>query len=152
MAANRGQPTKYTVEFADKICELISTHTIGLPRIIAKYNLPDRQTIYNWIHTYPDFFDKYMKAKEMQAHILVDESLEITSKIPTLTDKEGNERIDSGMIGRARLDLENIRWVASTLAPRHYSDSKQKEAVSSEISEDTKKRYRELDERNRKNY
>ena len=68
-----GQPTKYTKTLADKICKLISTNSRGLTTLIKENNLPDRQTIYNWLNTYAEFFDSYMQAKRDQAHVLADE-------------------------------------------------------------------------------
>jgi len=148
----RGQPTKYTKELADKICNLVSTHPVGITTLIRDYGLPDRQTIYNWLNTYIDFFDNYMKAKEKQAHVLADDSLEVCKRIPVYTDKEGNERIDSGMLGRAKLELDAIRWSAGKLAPKWYGDSKHQAPVNNEVDDDCKKRYQELDQRNKKEF
>jgi hypothetical protein len=151
-SAKMGAPTKYTVELADKICKLIATHPYGLPTIIKMYDLPDRQCIYNWVNTHDDFFDKYMKAKEQQAHLLVDSLLEIPDEIPIYEDKEGNDRIDSGMLGRAKLKSENLRWSASILAPRHYRDRDKNEANNNDLHKDIVKRKHDLDEKNKKTY
>lgn len=149
----KGQPTKYNKELADKICRLIATHPNGLPTIIKKYGLPDRQTIYNWLNEYPDFFDKYMKAKEHQAHLLADEMIYVNEEIPTFHDKDGNERIDSGMIGRAKIKIDALKWSTATLAPRFYNTNKEKtndESKNIEIKQ-KKKQYRDkLDEKNKK--
>lgn len=147
-----GQPTKYTKAMADRICELISTHPDGLPTIIRNNpDLPDRQTIYNWLQRHPEFFDSYMRAKEQQAHLLADEMLEVAKDVPTLEDKDGNERIDSGMLGRAKLHMDALRWSAGVLAPKFYKENKN-ETSNKDIHEDVVKRKQEMDEKNKKDY
>jgi hypothetical protein len=148
----KGRPTDYTTELGQRICKLISTHPFGLPTLIEQYNLPDRQSIYNWLNTYPDFFDNYMKAKHDQAHILADEILVVAKEIPTLIDKEGNVRIDSGMLGRAKLQMDALRWSAGKLAPKWYADNKTEQVQNNEVHEDAIKRKKELDAKNKKEF
>jgi hypothetical protein len=147
-----GAPTKYTQALANRICDLIRTNPDGLPTIIRNNpDLPDRQTIYNWLGTYKDFFDNYMRAKEQQAHLLVDEVLEVFKDVPTYEDKEGNERIDNGMLGRAKLQMDALRWSASVLAPRFYKEQKN-ENNNNAVHEDVVKRKHEMDEKNKKDH
>lgn len=148
-----GQPTKYNPEIAEKICSLIATNAKGLNVLIKENNLPDKQTIFNWLHKYPEFFDHYMRAKENQAHVLVDKMLIIPNEVPVIYDKEGNVRIDSGMLGRAKLEMDSLRWCASILAPKFYSDAKKQEPLNTELADDSKRRYQQqLDEKNKKDY
>lgn len=147
-----GQPTKYTPEMGQKICDLISTHPHGLPTLVKMFNLPDRTCIYNWMNANVEFFDSYMRAKEKQAHLLADEVLQIANDVPTYEDKEGNERIDNGMLGRAKLQMDALRWSAAVLAPKFYKDNKQTESTNSEIHTDAIKRKQELDQKNKKEF
>ena len=149
---NPGQPTKYSPVIANKICTLISTNPKGLRTLIRENNLPDRQTIYNWLNTYPEFFDQYMRAKEQQAHVLADETLDIAAEVPIYLDKDGNERIDNGILGKSKLQIEACRWSASLLAPRWYGDARVREPQNTVVDDDCKKRYQEMDEKNRKEY
>lgn len=147
-----GQPTKYTKKLADRICELIATHADGLPTIIRNNpDLPDRQTIYNWLQVHREFFDSYMRAKEQQAHLLADEVLEVHKDVPTYEDKDGNERIDNGMLGRAKLQMDALRWSAGVLAPKFYKEGKN-EASNKDVHEDVVKRKHEMDEKNKKEF
>lgn len=148
----KGQPTKYTPELANRICELIATHPHGLPTLARMFDLPDRATIYNWLAVHNDFFDNYMRAKEKQAHLLADEILDVPNNTPTFCDKEGNERIDSGILGRAKLQVDALRWSAAILAPRYYKESKEKENSNIDIHNDAMKRKKELDEKNKKEF
>jgi hypothetical protein len=147
-----GRPTLYSKELADKICKLISTNHRGLTTLIRVHNLPDAQTIYNWLNTYADFFDNYMRAKQEQAHVLADELLELTNKIPTYNDKDGNERIDAGMLGRAKLQAEALRWSAARLAPKWYGDSKHEETKNTDMLRELVDHKNKLDEKNKKEF
>ena len=148
-----GQPTKYTQELAKRICDLISTHPHGLPTLIRMFpELPDRQTIYNWLQVHREFFDSYMRAKEQQAHLLADEVLEVANDVPTYEDKDGHDRIDNGMLGRAKLQMDALRWSAGVLAPKFYKESKNNENSNTEIHADIVKRKQELDEKNKKEF
>lgn len=145
-----GQPTLYTKELADRICHLISTHPSGLDTLIKQYELPPRQTIYNWLNTYPDFFDKYMLAKQQQAHVLADHTLEVSNTIPTYTDKDGNEKIDNGMLGRAKLQMQALIWSAGKLAPKYYGEKA--EAKNESLKEEALKHSKEIEEKYKKEY
>ena len=44
-----GRPTIYTKELAERICELVATHTIGIKALCKMYDdLPDQHTIKQW--------------------------------------------------------------------------------------------------------
>ena len=147
-----GRPTDYTPEIAKKICDVISTHPYGLPTLVKMFDLPDRACIYNWMNAHPEFFDNYMRAKEQQAHLLADAILEVPGELPTYEDKEGNQRIDNGMLGRAKLQIDALRWSAAVLAPRFYKENKNQEPNSIEIHKDIIKRKHDLDEKNKKEF
>lgn len=147
----KGAPTFYTPELAKKICHLISTHPKGLTTIIKMYDLPDRQTIFNWLNEYPDFFDNYMLAKEKQAHVIADETLAVNEEIPTYFDKDGVERIDNGMINRAKIKADALRWNAAILAPKHYNKDREQKASTNMLPE-LQTRKQNLDEKNKKEY
>ncbi len=147
-----GRPSGYTPEMGERICKLIATHPYGLPTLIQMYDLPERQTIYNWLNHFPDFFDNYMRAKQDQAHILADQILVVSDTIPTYEDKDGNDRIDSGMLGRAKLQMDALRWSASKLAPKWYADNKPEQVQNTEVHEDVIKRKRDMDEKNKKEF
>lgn len=149
-----GAPTLYTKQLADLICRLIATEPHGLDWIIEKYSLGvDRASIYNWLQVYPDFFDKYIIARKMQAHIFYDEAIEIPDKIDTYNDKDGNERIDAGILGRGKLKMDMLKWAAERLAPKHYDRRIEKETQEDDtLLAEAKKRKQELDESNKKEY
>jgi hypothetical protein len=82
----------------------------------------DRSTIWRRITANPGFRDAYKRARELQAHALVDRALEIAddSSKDTYIDSEGRRRIDHDHINRAKLRVNYIKWFAGKIAPHIY--------------------------------
>jgi len=119
------RPTDYTPELGKYVCDIISTHGCGLSKLTKMYaNFPDKQRIYSWLRDVPGFGDQYLIARQQQANVLADSMLDIIENIPTIEDSFGNERIDSGMLGKAKLEYEVLKWHASKMAPKIYGDKK----------------------------
>lgn len=122
-----GRPTKYTQEIADKICEHISTTTIGLNRFCEEEGNPSQSMVYRWLKQHPEFREKYARAHEDRAHLLVSEILEIaddgTNDYMTITkgDVEYNVE-DREVTNRSKLRVDARKWIASKLLPKVYGD------------------------------
>lgn len=128
-----GRPTTYSPETAKYICKMIATHACGLKKLAKIYEeFPSESTIYAWIYDHPEFSLQYFEARKSQAAVLADSMLNITDNIPTFEDKEGVERIDSGMLGKAKLNYEVLKWHASKMAPRIFGDKQVIENVTTE--------------------
>ena len=125
-----GRPLEYTPEIGDRICELVATHPIGLPRLCEMYpELPAQSTINRWRYQIEDFRDKYTESKRFQSEILAEEILEISdySERDTSYDKHGNAHCDSEWVMRSRLRVDSRKWLASKLAPKIYGEKQQVE-------------------------
>lgn len=151
-----GRPTTYTPELASYICKIIATHKFGLRRLAAEYELfPHPSTIYAWMYDHPEFSEQYLNSRRIQATVLADSMLEIADEIPIYDDKDGVSRIDAGMLGRAKLEYEALKWHASKMAPKIYGEHKQVEELTSQ-NESIKKELEELRaklaEQNKKEY
>ena len=85
-------------------------------------DFPTPFTIFNWIHNKPEFSDLYWQARHSQAAAIADSIAEEYEDVQTFTDNNGIERIDSGMLGRAKLATESKRWFASKMAPKLFGD------------------------------
>ena len=128
-----GRPTTYTPELAAYVCKTIATHACGLKKLTKMYDaFPSQSTIYAWIYDHPEFSGQYMEARRVQATVLADSMLDIPTEIPIYEDKEGNDRIDAGMLGRAKLDCDILKWHASKMAPKVFGDHKQVEDLQAE--------------------
>lgn len=146
-----GRPTMYTPELADEICDAVASSELGLCHLVDQHpNWPARQVIFIWRRKYPDFDDKYTKAKEAQVEVCVEHMQEIMNEPHKYEDMEtGAIKIDHSML---RLKMDSIKWQAGKLKPKKFGEVKTQEVANTEVDEDCKKRYSEMDERNKKDY
>jgi len=127
-----GRPSIYTPELADLICKRVATNPVGLPALCKMFpELPSYDTIRVWRWDRPEFSAKYAEAKRFQAELMaesiediIDETLQYSYQ-----DGEGVTRLDSGILGHARLRVDSRRWHASKLAPKIYGDKQQTEVT-----------------------
>ena len=128
-----GRPSTYTPELAKYVCDMIATHACGLNKLTKMYeNFPDKSTIYAWIKAHSEFSNQYLEARRLQALVLADSMLDIADNIPIFEDEKGVQRIDSGMLGKAKVDFEVLRWHSSKMAPKIFGDKQQVEQVTTE--------------------
>lgn len=133
MAHAGGRPSTYTPELAAYVCKQIATNACGIQRLSDNdKNFPAKSTVYAWLYDHPEFSNQYLEARRIQATVLADYMLDIPDNIPIFEDKEGNERIDSGMLGKAKIDFEVLKWHASKMAPKIYGDKQIIEQTTSE--------------------
>jgi terminase small subunit-like protein len=146
----RGRPSIYTPELADEICDAISSSEKGLAHLCeANPHWPARQHIFVWLRKYPDFYDKYTRAKENQVEVCVDYMQELMSEPHKFVDEEtGRIRVDVQML---RTKMDAIKWQAGKLKPKKYGESRQEE-INHSLHEDVIKRKHELDEKNKKEF
>ena len=146
-----GRPTMYTPKLADEICEAIASSELGLCHLVDQNpHWPSRQQIFVWRRRYQDFADKYTKAKEDQVEVSVEHMQEIMNEPHRYVDlTTGFEKLDTSML---RLKMDAIRWQAGKLKPKKFGDNKVQEPVNTEVDEDCKKRFNEMDERNKKEF
>jgi hypothetical protein len=121
-----GRPTDYSDDLCAKICGLIADGK-SLRQICFQDDMPDKATIYRWLFKYPNFSDKYARAKEDCADLYAEEIIEIADdsqgdrKIITRNGVE-IEIIDQDAINRARLRVDARKWIASKLKAKKYGD------------------------------
>lgn len=130
-----GRPSIYSEELAKRICTLVATNPVGLPTLCRMYpELPTRETINVWRWEKRDFSDMYTKAKQHQAEIMAESIEEVAQELKdnSYVDDLGLAKIDSGMLGHARLVCDNRKWTAARLAPKIYGDQKQLESLQDE--------------------
>ena len=121
-----GRPSTYTPELTDKICALLAEGKSV--RYIADLDgMPVSSTIFEWLRKIPEFTEQYEKAKEESADALVAEMLDIASEMPMIyeANAEGQmvaTKLDSAGVARNRLRVDVIKWQASKLKPKKYSE------------------------------
>lgn len=130
-----GRPTIYTEELAAKICELVATNPIGLPKLCKIYNeLPTAETIRVWRWEKTIFSANYAEAKRFQAELMAESLEDVIDETSEYVyeDENGVTRVDGGMVAKARLVIDTRKWTASKLAPKIYGDQKQVEELQSQ--------------------
>lgn len=146
-----GRPTKYTPELGEEICDAIASSELGLSHLVDQHpDWPERQNIFIWLRKHPEFRDKYYKAKEDQTEVCVEYMHEVMNEPHKIVDKEtGISKVDVPML---RLKMDTMKWHASKLKPKKFGETKTQELINTELDNDCKKRYQEMDERNKKDY
>ena len=128
-----GRPTLCTEEMANRICDLVATHDIGLPRLCDKYpDLPEHQTINRWRREHAWFSAKYAQAKMEQAELLAESINDLAldlEKFHYVDPDTGAMKVDSGMVAQTRLLIDTRKWMASKLAPKIYGERQQVETT-----------------------
>jgi len=110
--AKIGRPTKYSIEWAERFCELLAQGQ-SVRQICSQPGQPDKSQVYRWLDENGDFRDQYARAREEQADKLAKEILELSDKI---------EDDNPVKVQRARLQVDSRKWLAARLAPKKYSD------------------------------
>lgn len=115
--------TEFTIAIGDSLCERIADGE-SLRKICAEADMPNKATVFRWLAANSTFSDQYARARETQADSLFDEILDIAdeSKLDTYTDKDGNVKTDSEVIGRSKLRVDARKWMAGKLRPKVYGE------------------------------
>jgi len=153
-----GQPTKYTKELADFICEKVATHSCGLMKLCKMYpEMPHHDSIFLWRYVHPEFSEQYAKAKLKQADLLAEEIIDISddSAHDTTTTEDGKVVPNTELVARSRLRVDTRKWLASKLLPKQYGDKmilEQKTEENENLKREIKELRERLDEKNKKDY
>ena len=122
-----GRPSSYTEEVAETICVRLSMGE-SLRKICMDDHIPSQQTVYSWLYKFPEFLEKYTRAREEQADTHFDIITDIADETPQTTpvfDKEGNQidvKLDSAYIQWQRQRIDARKWAAMKLKPKKYGD------------------------------
>ncbi len=126
--ADKGRPSKYSQQLADKICAKI-IEGFSLRTVCKPDDMPCVATILTWLREKPDFLAQYEKAKEEQADALAEEMLDIaddgTNDWMENYSKDGENlgwKVNGEHVQRSRLRLDTRKWIASKLKPKKYGD------------------------------
>lgn len=121
--ARSGRPSRYSAQVADAICEKLGGGQ-SLRQICRDPAMPDWRTVFRWLEINETFRQQYARARELQAHAFVDESLEISDDTAAdfVRGEDGDERVDHEHIQRSRLRVDTRKWVAGKLLPKVYGD------------------------------
>ncbi len=130
------RPTDYSIETANRFCELIASTSQSIRTICKNEEMPCVSTIFNWLKDYPLFLEQYTRAQEMRADLLIEETLEIaddaTNDFMTITKGDQTyEQENKEVTSRSKLRVDTRKWIASKFKPKKYGDKVQ---VDSNVS------------------
>lgn len=124
-----GRPSKYTPEMVERVCEVIETTSGSLEDAFnARDDLPTYRTVLNWERDHAEFLPRLSRAREIRAHVMVENALAIADESEhdtiTKTGRNGEEyeSPNSEWMARSRLRYESRKWHASKLNARVYGD------------------------------
>ena len=97
----------YTPRFANQLCEYIA-EGLTLKQAIAKigYLAPTIVTTFRWLDQYPEFREKYERARQLQADVHADDMLEL-GQVAVLAS-ENNPKAAPGL----KVAADILKWQA----------------------------------------
>lgn len=99
-------PTTYTPELAAAICDRVANGESL--RAVCRDTGVSIGGFLGWVLKHDDLREQYTRAREIQAHVLADETQEIVDSEPDPA--------------RARVRLDQRKWHAGKLLPKVYGD------------------------------
>ena len=131
MAEDRGRPSIYSQELADRICAALAEGRT-LRDVCRDEGMPTEATVRNWAlvedeEKRPGFFSQYARAREIGYHAMADETLEISDDGTNdwMKRTQGEDTIDvvnNEAIARSRLRVDTRKWLLSKALPKIYGD------------------------------
>lgn len=109
---------RFSPELADEICQRLAEGE-SLNQICKLPGFPKRASVMRWLLSdepeHAAFRDSYARAREMQAEVLADETIDIA---------DGTKRIRKSHVAieSARLRIDARKWLAAKLRPKKYGD------------------------------
>lgn len=118
-----GKPQAYSEEVVTEICSRIMQGK-AMKEITRCDDMPPNWQIYEWLAKYPDFADRYARACEIRADMIFDDILDIAddNQHDMIVDQDGNERLNTDHVQRAKLRIDARKWALSKMQPKKYGD------------------------------
>lgn len=121
-----GRPVTHTAALAETICERLSGGE-SLRAICRDEAMPPEATVRGWaLDDREGFAALYARAREVQAHAIADELLEIADDGSNdWMVREGKTELNSEHVQRSRLRSDTRKWLLSKMLPKVYGDKMQ---------------------------
>lgn len=122
----RGRPSDFTQDLADKICEELAEGK-SLRTVCLADDMPGKATVFRWLRTNEDFRDQYTRAKQEAADALADEILDIADDGSNdyMTVKFGDEErevLNHEALQRSRLRVDTRKFLMAKMKPKVYGE------------------------------
>ena len=103
-----GRPSTYTEEMGNLICDKL-TEGMSVRKLCKMDGFPNPSTIYVWIDRFPEFAERYARAREAATEDMLEDILEIADD----ADLDVQEK-------RVRIDTR--KWAMGKLKPKKYGE------------------------------
>lgn len=96
----------------------------SLRSILRDPNMPNSDTIYQWILEDKKKSDQYARAADIRADEIFDEMMNISDETDSdiITLDDGREVVNNNVISRDRLRIDTRKWILSKMNPKKYGD------------------------------
>lgn len=127
-----GRPViPYNPEIGEMVLDCIM-HGMTLREIAEIEGVPSIPTLFKWLREEKEFFEQYGRAREVQADVFVDETIDIAddSRNDWIARKSENGEefvLNNEHISRSKVRIESRRWSAGKFHPKKYGDKQQVE-------------------------
>jgi terminase small subunit-like protein len=105
----RGAPSIYTPELAAEICKRLRGGR-SLYSVCEDADMPNRSTVFDWLHDRDDFADQYARAKVASADADAEKGERITEAV-----SEGRLDPNAG-----RVALDGVKWTSAHKQPKRF--------------------------------
>ena len=105
---SRGRPSTYTEEMGNLICDKL-TEGVSLRKLCMQPEFPTASTVYVWLDRFPEFAEKYARAREAATEDMLEDILQIAD----------DDKIDPN---DKRVRIDTRKWVMGRLKPKKYGD------------------------------
>lgn len=104
----------YAARIADQICEHIADgKTLNEALKLIGYLAPSQVTVFKWLDKYPEFRERYERARQLQADVHADQMLEIGK---TAIDSTTNPKLIPGL----KVAADILKWQAEVRNKSRY--------------------------------
>lgn len=126
-----GRPTKYTQEIANEICERIAQGE-PLRQICRDEHMPGWVAVYDWLHKYADFSERFARARDLGFDAIAEETLDISDDARNdWMEKQGKDaegyQLNGEHVQRSKLRVETRLKLLAKWSPKKYGDKQQVE-------------------------
>lgn len=106
-----------------QVLDIISTSDMGIVKACKKVGT-SLDSVHRWIKESDENYEKYARAREQQADLLVDQIIEIADDTThdTIVNDKGEEFENREWVNRSKLRIEARKWKAAKLKPKVYGD------------------------------
>lgn len=116
------RPQLYTEDIGAELCAAIAAGK-SLRTVCATDPMPSMPTVFKWLRTNPEFFERYAIAREQRAEAIFEESLEIADDSSgDWVDVDGVQKFSQEHVNRARLRVDTRKWFLSKMMPKVYGE------------------------------